>query len=73
MACEARISIERLEQREPCFGSVHHGGGDGAVQDQERVIRHAEEQAVERQDLGPIGVLGPRASSWTAAIAAWSW
>ena len=38
---------------------------DRVVQRHHRVVRHALEQAVQRQDLRPVGVLGARASSCT--------
>jgi hypothetical protein len=39
---------------------VHHGGGYGLVQQHHRVVGPALEQAVQREDLRPVGVLDTR-------------
>jgi hypothetical protein len=39
----------------------------------DRVVVQMEQDVVEGGDLGPVGRFGLCASSWRAAIAAWSW
>jgi hypothetical protein len=37
---------------------VHHGGGDGVIERHHRIVRHAFQQAIERQDLTSTGFVG---------------
>ena len=39
---------------------MHHGRGDGVIERHHRIVRHALEQAIQRQDLRPVGILGAR-------------
>ena len=39
---------------------MDHGCGDGMIQHHHGILGHALEQFVQRQDLRPIGILGPR-------------
>src|SRR4029453_13537971 len=50
---EPFVSVERFEQLQPGGGSVYHGGSDRVVEGDHRVVRHALEETVERQDLRP--------------------
>ncbi len=60
MARETVVRVQRLEQVEPGGRAMHHGGGDGVVEQDHGVVRHAFEQIVEGEDLWPVGVLGAR-------------
>lgn len=63
----------RLQHGGPGGCAISHGHGDGAVELDDRSRCDPAQLAVERGDLAPVGVPGSRASSWTAAMAAWSW
>jgi hypothetical protein len=38
---------------------VHHGRGDCVIEDHHGIVGHASEQFVQRQNLRPVGILGP--------------
>ena len=48
---------EAVEQRQAGVGPLRHGDGDRAVERDHRVAGHPFEQAVQGQDLGPVGVV----------------
>jgi len=54
---EAGVRLEGSHQFQALRCSVDHGRGDGAIQRDHGVVRHAVQQIVKRQDLRPIGVL----------------
>jgi hypothetical protein len=56
-------AVQLGQSRRP---TVHHRDGDDPVEGDHRAARHGEQQVVEREALGPVGI--PR-SPWTAAIA----
>ena len=58
VAGQPLISVERLQQIEPGARPVHHPRGDGVIERDHRVVRHPLQQAIERQDLRPVGVVG---------------
>ena len=52
------VGAETLEQLEAGSGPGHHAHGDGMVESDDRVVVQAEQDAVEGDDLGPVGRLG---------------
>ena len=60
MAGQSFIGVEGFQESEPCRRTVHHGSGDGVVERHHRIVRHAFQQAIKRQDLRPVGILGAR-------------
>jgi len=60
MPGHAGIGIERGHELDSLGGAMHHGGGDGVVQQHHGILGGTLEQVVERQDLRPIGLLGAR-------------
>ena len=60
MPGQSSVGVERSEQLEPGRRAVHHRRGDGVVERHHRIVGHALEQAIQRQDLRPVGVLGAR-------------
>jgi hypothetical protein len=52
------VGAEALEQFEPGLGPGDHAHGDGMVQRDDRVVVKAEQEAVEGNDLRPVGRLG---------------
>jgi hypothetical protein len=39
---------------------VHHGSGDGVIERHHRIVGHPLEQAIQGEDLRPVGILGAR-------------
>ena len=60
MPGEASVLVQRLETFEAGRRPVHHRVGDGVVKRHHRVVRHSLQQAVEREDLRPVGVFNAR-------------
>ncbi len=56
MVGEAGVAVECAEQIESGSRPVDHGGGDGVVEHDHGIVRHALEEIVEREDLRPVGV-----------------
>jgi len=55
-----RVVIERLQQVKALARAVHHGDGDGVVECNHRVIGYTLQLLIERENLRPVRVLGPR-------------
>ena len=70
---DPRVGTETLDQLEAGPGSGDHADGDGVVGRDDRVVVQAEQAAVEAAIWGQAVASGLCASSWRAAIAAWSW
>ena len=60
VAGQSSIGVERFEQLESGRRAVHHGRGDGVIERHHGIVGHALEQAIQRQDLRPVGILGSR-------------
>jgi len=68
---DARILIERCQDREAGARPMNHRDGDRAIQRHHRIVGDLFEHAVEREDLRPISLLGASGLVVeTAAIAA---
>jgi hypothetical protein len=71
---DARVASERVEQFQAGARAMHQGSGDGLVQRDDRVAGGLPQlEPVQGEDPRPVGGLGGRASSRTAAMAACSW
>jgi hypothetical protein len=57
---EPLVVRQLSKQTEPGARAAGHGGGDGVVQRDDRVVGRLQEQFIEGQDLLPVGVLGGR-------------
>ena len=57
---EAVVGLECVEQFQTLLWAVHHRRGDGAIQQDHRIVGHAGEEIVEGENLRPIGVFGAR-------------
>ena len=60
VAGEAAVGVERGQQIETGRRAVDHRHGDRVIQRDHRVVGHPLQQSVEREDLRPVGVGGPR-------------
>jgi hypothetical protein len=68
---EPLIGRQPVEQVEPGPGTADHS--DGVVQRHHGIGRDPHQQLIQGGDLRPVGSAAVAASSYTAAIAAWSW
>ena len=69
----AAVVEQRVDQLQGGQRAAGLGNGNGAIERHDRSGGDALEHLVELLDLRPVGRLGGGASSWTAAMAAWSW
>lgn len=69
---DPRVGTETLDQLEAGPGSGDHADGDGLARRDDWVVVQAEQDVVKAGDLGQSVASGLCASSWRAAIAAWS-
>src|SRR3954447_17405897 len=60
VAGEPRIGVQRLKQLQPLLRSLHHRGGDRAVERLHRVVGHPLQQAVQGENLRPVRILRAR-------------
>ena len=58
MIRDAGVRFEGVQQFQALRRAVHHRRRDRVIQRDHRVVGHAPEQIVERQDLRPIRVVG---------------
>ena len=60
MAGQPAIGIQAFQQPESRARAMHHRGGDRVIEHHHRIVGHALQQFIKRQDLRPIGILGAR-------------
>ena len=54
------VVLQRREQCETRVGTVHHRRRDRVIERDDRIVGHALEHLVQREDLRPVGILGAR-------------
>ena len=59
MARQASVGIQRIQQVESRGRAAHHGRRDGVIEHHHGIVGHPFQQFIQRQDLRPVGVLGP--------------
>ncbi len=57
---QSPVGVQGVELLEAGRRTVDHRRGDGAIERHHRIVGHALEQAIQRQNLRPVGVLGSR-------------
>ncbi len=59
VTCQPSIGVESVQQLESRGWAVHHRRRDGAIERHHGILGHALKQVIQRQDLGPVGILRP--------------
>jgi hypothetical protein len=58
VASQPSIGVECFQQFESCSWPMHHRRGDAVIERHHRIVRHLPQQAIQGEDLRPVGIIG---------------